>query len=379
MEVNKGIYIFHQVKALSKQCNVRVFAPVPYLPKWLRLKRYEMYGQIFAEEAIDGIPVEHPRVLLTPRVGRSLYGLFYAASLLKPMLRLRRTFNPHILVCFWVYPDGFANVLLAKLLGIPVIVGGRGCDINNADEYRMKKLMVTWTIRRADKVLAVSNAMKAKMMALGLREDRIRVVPNGIDDRIFGTNIKCGGACSNGSGMDRNDRTIVYCGRLSPEKGVEFLIRAFRILVEKGVSCRLSLIGQGPQEVKIRSMVKEFGLEERVSFKGEIPHEKIANLLKSGAVFCLPSVTEGWPNSVVEALACGLPVVASRVGGVAEILTSPEYGIMVRKEDPDALADGLSKALDKEWNRQVIKEAARNRTWDNVAEEILCEIRGVLS
>jgi glycosyltransferase involved in cell wall biosynthesis len=95
-------------------------------------------------------------------------------------------------------------------------------------------------------------------------------------------------------------------------------------------------------------------------------------------VFCLPSITEGWPNVVVEALACGSPTVASNVGGVPEIITNPEYGIIVPPCNSERLAEGLEKAIRKPWNKNTIRNAVKNRTWENVAMELLEEIRGVI-
>lgn len=377
-EVTKGIYIYHQANALSKHCNVKVVAPVPYFPGWIRSKIYDIYPQISSKESIGGMEVLHPRVFITPKIGRSLYGFLYALSLYKVFKRLKRSFHPDIIISYWVYPDGFASVLLAKLLRVPVILGGRGCDVNNADEYISKKLMVSWALRVSDRVMSVSKAMKEKMKDLGVPERKINVIPNGLNDlfkpidqvearRTAGIDSRAG-----------KRKLILFCGRFSYEKGVENLINAVKILNEDDILFDLLLVGEGPDKSKIRDLVKSYGLENRVSFKDEVEHEDVPVLMNSADIFCLPSLSEGCPNVVIESLACGLPVVAMRVGGVPEILTSPEYGIMVQEQNVLELSEALKKALQRTWEREKIA-TANIRTWDDVSSEILEDIHLVLN
>lgn len=377
-EANKGIYIFHQVKALSNYCNLKVVAPVPFFPRWIRSKKYSFYSKIKGKETIRGVEVFHPRVLVIPKMGRSFYGFFYASCLLGLMKKLKRDFQPDIIISFWAYPDGFANVLLAKLLRIPVILGGRGCDINYVREFGIKKMMVVWALRRSDKVLAVSEAMKIKMCELGVPGNKVKVIPNGFDDIFKPDNVREKENFDGKGFLNERDKTIIFCGRLSPEKGLRYLIGAAKILLERNIPFKLVLVGEGPQKIQIRQLTKDLGLMDKVQFKDEVPHGRIPDLLNSSDIFCLPSVREGWPNTVMEALACGIPVVASSVGGVPEILTSPDYGIMVPKEDSVALANGLMAAIQKAWNRDKIRESLKGRTWDVVGKEIFDEITLVL-
>lgn len=376
VEPTKGIYIFHQARALSAHCPVKVVAPVPYFPGWLKSQTYSFYSRIAATEVLDSLEVSHPRVLIIPKVGRSTYGFAYFFSLLRVVKRFRSRFNPDVLLCFWVYPDGFANVLLAKSLGIPIILGGRGCDVNNADEYRSKKFMVSWALRNSDKVLAVSQAMKKQMMCLGVPDGKIRVVPNGLDDRFIGAGVRHAAARDNHGGNGR--KRILYCGRLSPEKGLEYLIEAAGILHERDASFELLLVGKGPQEIQIKNLIKGIGIGAKVTMIKEMPHSEIPGLMGSVDIFCLPSIREGWPNVLMEALACGVPVVATEVGGVPEILRSEDCGLMVPKQNPVRLADALESAMERTWDTEKIRASAIGRGWEMVAQEILSEVGLVL-
>jgi len=373
-EVNKGIYIFHQATALSKYCNVKVVAPVPYFPGRLKSKTYGLYSRIPKRETIDGLEVMHPRVFITPKFGRYLYGLLYALSLFHIMSGLKRNFVPDVIIGYWVYPDGFANVLLAKLLKLPIILGGRGCDVNNAGEDRIKRIMVSWALRSSDRVMAVSSNMKQKMIQLGVPGEKIAVIPNGLHE-IF---VKHAGKKGNARSDDDKKKTILYCGRFSSEKGVEYLLKAARILKEQNVAFRLLLVGSGAQESVLKELATQYDLEGIIQFEDEIPYSNVPALMCSADIFCLPSLREGWPNVVMEALACGLPVVASRVGGVPELLVDERCGMMVAAENEEELAAALSAALKRSWDNGSISATVKERSWDKVALEMLTEIKQVV-
>lgn len=375
LEVTKGIYIFHQAKALSQYCNVKVVAPVPYFPKWIKSDAYSLYSDIPRRETIQGLDVLHPRVIVIPKVGRALYGFLYAFSLLKVFRNLKERFSPDLLLCYWIYPDGFACVILSKLFGLPSILGGRGCDVNDAESSYAKLKMVTWALDKTDRIFSVSHAMKLKMVELGVLKKKIQVIPNGLDD---GFQSQLAHFETPRPGKDDTPRTILFLGRLSPEKGVEYLIRAADILNQKNIQFNIQVVGDGPDKPVTRQLVDELGLSRVVQFRDAIPHDKIPELLSKVDILCLPSIREGWPNVVMEALACGKPVVASDVGGIPEIVTGPEYGYLVPSKDPLKLADALDAALAREWDHRKISYFVRSRTWDRVASEIYDQIKMVL-
>ena len=378
METNKGIYILHTVKALSKYCNIKVIAPVPYFPWWLKIDKYNYFSKIKKIEYIDGIEVLHPRAIVLPNLGRFLYGLFYTLSILYSMRAVKRVFKTDIIICYWLYPDGLANVLVSKLLKTPIIVGGRGCDINSLNDFFGKKLMVTWVMRSSTRVFSVSSAMKEIMMGLGVSEDKIAVIPNGLND-IFtncvrnNKNVK-----KNVVDMAKKRKTILYCGRFSYEKGIKYLIKAAKILSDQKTPFRLLLVGDGKDKEYIINLVDELDLIDCVDFMSEVPHHEIPKLMNSSDILCLPSIREGYPNVILEAMACGLPVVATEVGGVPEIINKTDYGILVPRRNSRLLAEALDSALKRSWNRSRIQAAVKDRTWDDVALKILGEIKEVL-
>ena len=377
VEITKGIYIYHQVNSLSKTCEVKVIAPVPYFPSWIKSSTYSFFSRVKKVEKIGDLEVYHPRVIFPPKFGRIFYGFFYALSLYLITKRMIKKMKPDIMICFWVYPDGFANVLLSKLLNIPIIIGGRGCDINTSGENRIKKMMIGWALKQSDGVLSVSNAMRLEMKKLNVPEGKIKVIPNGLNN-VFKQMNKIDARKTIGLPENlANNKIILFCGRFSYEKGLEYLISAADILNRRNIKFNILMVGDGSEKQELIRLVDSLNLNNIVIFMGQVPHDQIPVYMNACDIFCLPSIREGWPNVVMEALACGLPVVASKVGGVPEILTDDEFGIMVPPGEPFQLADSLERALNRSWDTSKILDAVKDRTWDNVASEIFKEVKRI--
>jgi len=366
-EPNKGIYIYKTVRAMAELADVAVLAPVPYFPKAVPIARYVRYAQVPGQAALDGVRIGYPRVLVTPKIGRPLYGLSYAAGLVRPLSRLVKAGRPQALLAFWAYPDGFATVLLARLFKLPVVVGARGGDVNDVDQHPGRRRMVAWTFRHCDGALAVSRALGSAIVNLGVDSAKVKVVPNGLDDAYL---AQAAGAAGPGPGVSVG-RTVLYCGRLSAEKDPLSLLEAFRRLLTTRPDARLTFLGDGPLRPRIEALSAELGITGRITLAGEVRHDQIPSYMRQADVLCLPSLQEGYPNVLLEALACGLPVVATDVGGVSEIVTDESLGILVRAGRPDELALALETALSRPWDRQRLRQAAHGRSWHDVARETL--------
>lgn len=373
IEETKGIYIFHQARALSKICSVKIVAPIPYFPKYIKLGSYQHYNKIPIQQKIHGLEVFHPRVPVIPKFGRCLYGFLYYLGQRSFYKKFIPKYKPDVFLSFWAYPDGFANVMFARNFHIPHFLGGRGCDINNANNDMLKRNMTTWALNKSCKVLSVSKAMKDTMISLGVPSKKIAVIPNGLNDNFV--SIK---RTPLEAKRGDNSKTILYCGRFSQEKGVEYLIKACNILRLRKVNFKLLMIGSGPLKKVFEEMINELFLEDFIEIRNEVAHDQIPQIMESADIFCLPSLREGWPNVVMEALACGLPVVASTVGGVPEIITNDEYGLLTSPGDAGGLADNLENALKKRWNIEKLQLSVKKRTWNIVAKEIYSEIQTVL-
>jgi len=373
VEINRGIYIKKQVLGLSKikDVNIKVIAPVPYSPGFLKLKRYLKYNSIPQHEQVEGVDIYHPRYFVTPKIFRSLHGIFFFLSLWRFYSKIYENYLPDIILGFWTYPEGFANILFSRIMKVPVIVGCLGSDINRYKDFYIRRGIIAWTLKRADKILSVSNALKNEILKMGVQEDKVRVIPNGIESNIFFPEDK--ERIREKLNLDSNEEILICVARLSREKGVDNLIKAFAKLRHE--KTRLLIVGDGLEKRKLIDLTHSLGLNGRVSFVGERPQDEIPLWINASDLVCLPSRSEGWPNVLMEALACGKPVIATEVGGVPEIITSKKLGIMVPPEDVESLAEGIAQALRTTWDPHLIRSSVAQRTWDIVAKEIYQEIK----
>jgi glycosyltransferase involved in cell wall biosynthesis len=250
---------------------------------------------------------------------------------------------------------------------LPVFVSAMGCDVNDLDRHFGKRRMVAWTFRHCTGAMSVSRALGSAIQALGVEPAKVCVIPNGLSDEFLKQSVDSRPADHPASGV----KTILYCGWLSPEKDPLYLLEAARLLFATRSDVRLKFVGAGVLREKIEELSAEWKIADRVTLVGEVRHDQIAQHMKEADVLCLPSLREGYPNVLLESLACGLPIVATNVGGVPEIVTDGSLGILVPIRRPAELAQALGTALDRQWDREALRQAVRGRSWDEVAAEIL--------
>lgn len=366
-DVNRGVYIFKQAAALRKSNEVRAIAPVPYFPPVIPVEGYVKYSRIPTEDRLEDIHVLYPRYLVIPKIFRFLHGFTLFLSVVSVYRRVISEFKPDIIFGFFAYPYGFASVLLAKVFKLPVFVSCRGSDINWLARSFIRRKLIAWSLRRCQKVIAVSRALKKAIVELGVPEDNVVVVPNGIEvERFYQMDKR---EARKRLDLDADRRLAVCVSRLSFEKGIDILVESFTHLKDENVD--LVVVGDGAQENELLQLAEKCGLNGRVRFVGAKPHDEVPVWINASDLVVLSSRTEGHPNVLLEALACGRPVVGTNVGGVPEIITSDDIGYTVEAEDPAALAEGIKRALARDWDSEKLCEVARARTWDNVAKDLL--------
>lgn len=368
---NNNVFVKERMAHVARieGCEVKVVAPVPYFPK-INLGWRAAYLQVKSREIIDGLEVLHPRYFMTPKLGMALYGWMMFLSVLRAVIQLRRTFHFDLIDSHYVYPDGFAAVLLGQWFRKPVVVSARGSDVNRYAELAAIKPLLRYTMTKADKVIAVSGAMKNAIVSLGIDERKVSVIPNGVDCRKFYPASKCWARAR--IGLSENVKVILSAGRLVPVKGFDLLIRAFKMLVDGGMGENLNLIivGDGRERQRLQSLIAELQLETHVRLAGVVPHADLNVWYNAADVFCLCSRREGWPNVILESIACGTPVVATAVGGIPEIIRSNSIGFLTEREVPEVAAT-LGRALGTNWRREEIVQYARELTWEKTAGAVL--------
>lgn len=346
---------------------VVVVSPVPYFPKWLGTRRWRAARDLPKREEIGGLTVFHPRYLLLPRISMPFHALLLFVGCLSAVARLNREKKIDCIDAHFVYPDGMAAVFIGQYLGIPVVVSARGTDINVYSKLRTIRPMIRWTLDRADRVIAVSAALKAAMLELGAPANKISVIPNGIDAERFG--YLDSSEARRQLNLPAETSLLVSVGALIPSKGHDLLIRSLARVMERRPALHLYILGEGRLRPVLESLARELRVQDNVHLIGKRPNEELRYWFGAAEASCLITEREGWPNVVTESLACGAPVIATRVGGIPEILRSSDLGVLTDRT-VKGVAQAIETALTRKWDRMAISRQTLARTWDTVAAEV---------
>ena len=363
-EPNRGRPIYQTVRELSKLAEVRVLSPVASYPRWARPRSY-LFRASDPAHAVPGCDVRYVDYPALPLLTRPFNGWLCARTLHAPL----REFAPDVVLSYWLYPDAFGAMHAALRAGLPLVVGARGSDLRVRDA--VSRRLTRPVLHAAQRILVVSEDL-GRVAARDYDADptRIRAIPNGCDASIFHPQSRAEARAALGIGADAE--LVVYVGRLVPEKGLRELLDATATLARQRPKLQLALVGEGPMRAELEARVAANpGL--RVHLPGAQGPHVVARWMAASSLVTLPSYSEGHPNVLVEALACGRPVVATPVGGIPEVVDAG-CGLLVPARDPAALAAGLHDALDRHWDETALSRRF-SRGWDTVAGDTLraCE------
>lgn len=307
----------------------------------------------------------------------SFYGLTMYWSVLPFVKKLQKEFSFDLIDAHYVYPDGYAATLLSDYFEKPVVVSARGSDIHLYGEFPIIRKFLRRTLLKANGIIAVCHALKEGMAQLGVPEEKVSVIPNGVDCLKFCPAPK--------EDVRRklklpNKKIILSVGHLTSNKGFDYLVRALKILQTdlNQKNTYLAIVGEGEFRKEIEKTIAMLNLGEHVRLAGAVPHNELRDWYSAADVFCLASGQEGWPNVILESLACGTPVVASSAGGIPEIIRSDGVGILAERTEQD-IARKISIALKQSWNREEIVKFAQRHTWDRVALQVYDVFKSVLN
>lgn len=332
----------HQFRLLAERHPVQVICPVAWTEELSARRKGADPLPAGRRVTQDGLTVDHPRYWFPPRLLRGWYGHCFERSVRATFARAVREFRPDLVFAPWAYPDGWAAVRLAHAAGLPAVLQVHGSDVLQLDEFPARRRPTAAAVRAADAVVAVSRDIADHLIDMGVRPENVRVIIDGVDPAVF-----CPG--SKAEARERlkvaaGDPLVLYVGNLVPVKAVDVLLEAARLLVAGGTAVRLVLVGGGPLRADLEQHAARLGLADRVRFTGAVPQVALPDWYRAADVFVLPSHSEGVPNVLLEASACGTPWVASRVGGIPEIA---HFGVsrLVPPATPPALAAALRDAL----------------------------------
>lgn len=366
---NHGVFIYQRIAHLSRRpgVHVTVVAPVPYFPPVFRMGGLELMRRIPREEVIGGLKIYHPRYPLVPKMSMPLHGFLMYIGSLRLVDRLHSEIGFDCLDAHYVYPDGFAAALLARRLNIPLVISARGTDISLFPSLRLIRPMLQWTLRKASGTIGVCAALRDAMVNLGSRKDSSRVIGNGIDLGRFQSLDRT--EARRQLGIPQDAEMVVSVGALLPVKGHRRTISAIAQVRQCRPKLRLYIVGEGKSRLELVDIIRNLKLSDHVFLVGAKPNDSLSPWYSAANVSCLSSSREGWANVLLESLACGTPVVATRVGGTPDVLVSPELGTLV-EQDAESIAAALDAALKKPWDRTSLVNYARQRQWQIVAAEV---------
>jgi glycosyltransferase involved in cell wall biosynthesis len=313
----------------------KVVAPVPWFPFTDDIfGHYSVLAKAPKVETRMGVDVFHPRYALVPKVGMHLTPFTLAHSAKAVIGRmLDEGYDFDVIDAHYFYPDGVAAAMLGKYFNKPVVISALGTDINLILQYPIARRMILWAAKQAAAIITVCEALKTEMMKFGVDGSRITTLRNGVDLTLFRPVSR--ETTRDRLGMDQF--TLLSVGYLDPRKGHEHIIHALPQLSD----ARLMIAGSGPDRKKLEAQAQAIGVADRVTFLGPLPQEILRDYYGAADALVLASSREGWANVLLEAMACGTPVIASNVWGTPEVVRSPAAGVLMNARTPDGVAEGV--------------------------------------
>lgn len=349
----RGAFNRQQFERLGERHQVRVLTAVDFRERWRGKPQVLDLHHVDADDFTFYCP---------PGIGRPLHAACWAASLWLARRRELRAADYDCVLASWAYPDAVGAMWLARRLHLPCVVKVHGSDLNVLANVALQRRQISWALREAGGVVAVSRALAEKAVALGADPATTEVVYNGVDHALFAPGSRR--EARQRLGLPMEAPLILYAGNLKVTKGCLELIDALPAVLRQHPQARLVYVGSGACHASLQQRAVAHGCDGSVHMQGSVAHDRLGDWFRAADVLCLPSYNEGVPNVVLEAMASGTPVVATRVGGIPEVV--PETaGMLVPARDVTALADALSAALVHDWRAETIVEHANRFRWDD--------------
>lgn len=360
------------LRALQPLADVTLICPVPWAPDIGPVRRrpdWHRFASAPPEAVVDGIRVHYVKYPMIPKLSGRLQPWLQARWARAVARRIHARHPVDIVNGRFIYPDGVAASRIARDLGVPWVLTALGTDVNVYMTQPGKREQAVEALRGAAHVSAVSPELADRIAEAGVPRERLSAAVNGIDlERFHPAGPR---AALPGGPRPAGERTLLTVARLSVEKGLPVLVEALGRLDARGrCDFRTVMVGEGPERAVLEARIEALGLRDRVFLAGEVPHGDVPDWLRAAQGFCLPSFREGTPNVVIEALATGLPVAATRVGGTP-LLIDAHNGLLVEPADPEDLAQALDALMHRDWDGARIRASVAHMSWASEAQRHL--------
>ncbi len=370
-----GVFVKERVKhvSLREDCQVKVISPVPYFPPIKSFQRWYSFSQIPNYETIDGLDVLRPKYLLLPKIGSVMHAYSMALFSKRAIFKVKVSMDFDLIDAHFVYPDGVAAAFAKRRLNRPLVITGRGEDILSFPDLPVVGNQIRWALKEADALVALSGEIAEAMIKHGASEKKITIIPNGVDSSKFKPLDQ--EAARKELNLPLSKKIIVSVGYRLERKGFHLLVDALPEVKKHFPDVYLVFVGgvarwgQDYTSV-IKERIDRYGLRDNVLLAGACPPERLLRWYSAGDIFALMTSREGSPNVLMEALSCGLPSVATPVGGIPQILDNPDLGVLLKERTADDAAKGIIKALSTDWDKSRIRRFALDNSWQNVAGKV---------
>ena len=355
-----GHSAYQTLRLVAQRCDVHVFYPEAVYPKFMKPAGAKgAFDRNWNPPGLKASYIPYPAI---PVVTRPFNGYTAASRLLPHVVQ----FDPDIVLNYTVYPYGLAALQIARSLGIPCVLTAIGSDLNRMADP-ISAALTRATLRRADFVTTVSHHLCTTARRLGAPSGCTRAKLNGCDTSVFYPRDRR--AAREELGLDQDKKIIVYVGRLDLRKGLIELVEAAANLRATRSDFHCYLIGDGADGPAVQAAIDKHNAGDIVSIRPPCLSPKIAVWMAASDLVTLPSYAEGCPNVVIEAMSAGRPVVATKVGGIPELMNET-CGRLVKVRDVPTLTTGLAEVLDTTWDAEAIA-AKYSRSWQNVADDLM--------
>jgi len=336
---NRASFNKQQFDMLAQHQPVKIVVLLPW-KEWLN-HRLECYAN-------DNI--KYSPYFYIPKVGRRFVPFFQYFSLLFLLPWMKKQ-NASALMASWGFPDAVATAMVNKYLKLPFFVKVHGTDVNENIKFSARtRLMRKW-LNKAKRIFCASKALAEALEQQGIEKDKLVVNYNGVNPKIFYP-----------ATLKQSNKSLVFVGSLIKTKGINELFSAFLRCHKECRDLTLDILGEGPMRSILADNINTHNLHANIKLHGSVTLPQVADFIRNASVLVLPSYREGVPNVLLESFACGTPVIATKVGGIPEVVNE-QVGILVDEENSEQLAEAINQALKKEWCSEKILSHAMQFNW----------------
>ena len=370
-----GVFVKERVRFVAQLPNVdvRVISPTPYFPSIKYFKRWYPWSQIPNREIVDGLEVFRRRYCLPPKIGGYFHSSLMRPAAMRAIATVREQFDFDLIDAHFIYPNGVVAAELGEIYQKPVVITCRGEDIERFPAYPLIGRRIRWALKQATQLVAVSDKIADTMQNLGADPTKISVIPNGVDCGKFRSLPR--EQARDDLGIPQDRPLILAVGYRLELKGFHLLIDAIPQIREKFPNVLVAIVGGQARWAtdflpQIEERIRANDVADHVLIAGNRPQDELSKWYSAADVLSILSSREGSPNVLMEALACGLPAVATRVGGIPDLLSDDRLGILLPERSAAAASTNLVEALSRKWDRSQIRRLIESRSWHETAKQV---------